>query len=144
MNYKGYFATLEYVDGFDIIHGRVVMPHAIETFQADNIEDLKRELAISMEDYFAWCREEGRAPQPPESSRLPLPESLTRDDPSINTLRLEGQAARLRYDEARELFVGQTTLDGQPISFEGESVAELKVAFARAIDEARALHRQAA
>lgn len=140
MIYKGYFATIEYDDSIGFFHGNVSMGGSGATFEAQDVEGLKREFAISMEDYFEACADWGHDPKPPESSYgAPLPEEGWE-----NIMRSQGHTARLRYDEAREVFVGHATIDGQPIAFEGTSVAQLKSAFAQAIANLNALHQQAA
>ena len=69
MEYKGYVATIEYDDSDDSLHGVVVnaAPYPIATFVASDVEGLKREFRISVDDYLAWCEEDGVRPLPPIS-----------------------------------------------------------------------------
>ena len=74
MEYKGYIATVEYDDSIDLLHGEVInaAPYPIVTFEAADLEGLKREFRISVEDYLAWCKEDGVKPEPPCSRKLRL------------------------------------------------------------------------
>ena len=74
MKYKGYLATIEYDDSDGILHGQVVNagPYPICTFEASDVEGLKREFQISVEDYLASCEEDGVEPRKPFSGKLVL------------------------------------------------------------------------
>ena len=58
----------------DLLHGRVVNagPYPIATFEALDVEGLKREFRISIEEYLAWCEEDGVEPRRPFSGKLNL------------------------------------------------------------------------
>ena len=72
MEYKGYLATVEYDDSVGLLHGEVVnaAPYPIVTFEASSVEELKSEFRISIDDYLAWCKEDGVEPQRPFSGKL--------------------------------------------------------------------------
>ena len=74
MEYKGYIATVEYDDSVGLLHGQVVNagPYPIVTFEATNVEGLKREFRISIEEYLASCAEDGVEPRKPLSGKLTL------------------------------------------------------------------------
>ena len=74
MEYKGYIAAIEYDDSVEMFHGEVVNagPYPIATFEATDVAGLKREFRISIEDYLAWCQEDGVEPQQPFSGKLDL------------------------------------------------------------------------
>lgn len=74
MEYKGYLATIEYDDSVGLLHGKVVNAgsYPIVTFEASDVEGLKRELQTSIEDYLAWCKEDGVEPRRPFSGKLNL------------------------------------------------------------------------
>ena len=74
MEYKGYIATVEYDDSVDLLHGEVVnaASYPIVTFEAADLEGLKREFRISVDDYLAWCKEDGVKPEAPCSRKLSL------------------------------------------------------------------------
>ncbi len=72
MEYKGYVAGVEYDDEAGILHGEIVNTHAVITFEATSVEELWREMTISVDDYLEWCAERGKAPEKPCSGHLLL------------------------------------------------------------------------
>ncbi len=74
MEYKGYIAKITYDSSVELLHGEVVNagPYPITTFEAADVEGLKREFRISIEDYLAWCKEDGVDPRRPFSGHLNL------------------------------------------------------------------------
>ena len=74
MEYKGYIAEIEYDDSVDLLHGRVVNagPYPIVTFEASDVEGLKREFRISIEEYLTVCAENDIQPQQPFPCKLNL------------------------------------------------------------------------
>ena len=72
MEYKGYVAAVEFDDSADILHGRVVNsgPYPIATFEATDARELRREFERSIDEYLAWCEEDGVEPRRPFSGRL--------------------------------------------------------------------------
>ena len=97
MEYKGYLATVEYDDSVGLLHGEVInaAPYPIVTFEASSVEELKSEFHVSIDDYLAWCKEDGVEPLRPYSGKLNLrlgtdlhrrvAVSAARDGVSINT-----------------------------------------------------------
>ena len=74
MEYKEYVDAVEYDDSVELLHGEVVNagPYPVVTFKAADVEGLKREFRASIDDYLAWCEEEGVEPQRPFSGKLNL------------------------------------------------------------------------
>ena len=74
MEYNGYVATVEYDDSVDLLHGEVVNagPYPIVTFEAADVEELKREFRVSIDDYLSWCEEDGVEPKKPFSGNILL------------------------------------------------------------------------
>ena len=72
MEYKGYVTAVEFDDSADILHGRVVNSGAypIATFEATDARELRREFERSIDEYLAWCEEDGVEPRRPFSGRL--------------------------------------------------------------------------
>ena len=70
MEYRGYVAETEYDDIAKVYCGSVVntSPCSIATFHAEYPEDLMREFQISVEEYLAWCAEDGVEPVKPMSA----------------------------------------------------------------------------
>ena len=72
MEYRGYVAAVEFDDSADILHGRVVNsgPYPVATFEATDARELRREFERSVDEYLAWCEEDGVEPRRPFSGRL--------------------------------------------------------------------------
>jgi predicted HicB family RNase H-like nuclease len=70
MQYKGYVGKVEFDDGAGIFHGEVVGTRDVITFQADNVEELRKAFRDSVDDYLAFCAERGEKPNKPFSGRF--------------------------------------------------------------------------
>ncbi len=70
MSYKGYQGSFEYDPEADIFHGEVLHLSDVITFQGRSIDELKTALADSVEDYLAFCAEQGKQPEKPYSGRF--------------------------------------------------------------------------
>ena len=64
MEYRGYLAAVEYDDSVEVLHGRVMNsgPHPIATFEATDTRELPDEFKRSVDEYLAWCDEDGVEP----------------------------------------------------------------------------------
>ena len=69
VQYKGYTAAVEYDDSVGLLHGSVINsgPYPIVTFEAAGIEALREEFHRSIDDYLAWCEEDGAPPRLPQT-----------------------------------------------------------------------------
>ena len=74
MEYKGYVAAISYDVDADMLFGHVVNSgsYSICTFMAHDVEGLKREFKISVDEYLAWCEEDGIEPVKPYSGEMNL------------------------------------------------------------------------
>jgi predicted HicB family RNase H-like nuclease len=79
LNYKEYVGTFAYDEEADTFHGRVVGLRDVITFEGRSIEQLKKALAESVEDYLDFCRQRGEEPEKPLSGKFVL-----RLDPSLH------------------------------------------------------------
>jgi predicted HicB family RNase H-like nuclease len=79
MAYKNYIAHVEYDDEAEIFHGEVINTRDVITFQGKSVNELKKALADSIEDYLAFCDERGETPDKPFSGKFNL-----RLDPEIH------------------------------------------------------------
>ena len=72
MEYKGYAAAIEFDESVCRLHGRVVNsgPYPIATFEATDVEGLRREFHRSIDEYLSSCEEDGVEPRKPYSGRL--------------------------------------------------------------------------
>ena len=65
MEYKGYIAEVEFDESVGRLHGRVINcgPCPIATFEATDVEGIRREFQISIDEYLDSCREDGVEPR---------------------------------------------------------------------------------
>ena len=63
LEYKGYFAKVELDPSADSFHGRVIGMRDVIDFYGATVPDLRKEFAAAIEDYLAWCREDGVTPE---------------------------------------------------------------------------------
>lgn len=80
IEYKGYVGVFEYDPDDEVFRGRVVnLGRDGITFAGSSVDELKRELEASVDDYLAWCRERGEEPEKPFSGTF-----LVRADPDLH------------------------------------------------------------
>ena len=74
MEYKGYVAVIGYDESTDLLYGNVInaAPYPIANFMASDVEGLKREFRISVEEYLKACEEDGDEPAKPFPEKLEL------------------------------------------------------------------------
>ena len=74
MEYRGYIAKVEYDDFVGMLHGEVInaAPYPIVTFEASDVDGLKREFHGSIDNYRDWCEEDGVEPRRGFSGKLNL------------------------------------------------------------------------
>lgn len=65
IEYKGYTGVFEFDDSIDAFHGHVIGIRDTVTFVGKSVDDLEQALADSVEDYLAFCEEQGREPERP-------------------------------------------------------------------------------
>jgi predicted HicB family RNase H-like nuclease len=70
MSYKGYDALVEYDESADIFHGEVLNLRDVITFQGSSIDELKKALADSVDDYLEFCKSRGEEPEKPYSGQF--------------------------------------------------------------------------
>ena len=70
MEYKGYFAKVEFDDEADIFHGEVINLRDVVTFQGQTVDELHKAFRDSIDDYLKFCAERGEAPEKPYSGKF--------------------------------------------------------------------------
>ena len=70
MEYKGYFAKVEFDDETDIFHGEVINLRDVVTFQGQTVDELHKALTDSIDDYLEYCAERGEEPEKPYSGKF--------------------------------------------------------------------------
>jgi predicted HicB family RNase H-like nuclease len=63
IGYKGYTGVFEFDPSIDAFHGRIVGLQDVVTFQGRSLEELRREMAESVDDYLELCAEIGKEPE---------------------------------------------------------------------------------
>ncbi len=79
MQYKGYIGSIEYNDEAGVFHGEVINLRDVITFQGESVQELRKALQDSVEDYLEFCAQRGEQPEKPFSGRL-----LVRIDPELH------------------------------------------------------------
>ena len=70
MEYKGYLGTVEYDAEAKIFHGDIINTRDVITFQGTTVKEIERAFKESINDYIAWCTEEGVEPEKPYSGKF--------------------------------------------------------------------------
>ncbi len=70
MSYKGYTGHYKNDDKAEIFRGQVSGIRDVVTFQGRSVDELKRALKDSIDDYLEMCEEEGKAPDKPFSGKF--------------------------------------------------------------------------
>jgi predicted HicB family RNase H-like nuclease len=70
MEYKGYFAKVEFDDDANIFHGEVINLRDVITFEGKSVNELKEAFRDSVDDYLAFCAERGEKPEKPYSGKF--------------------------------------------------------------------------
>jgi predicted HicB family RNase H-like nuclease len=79
MEYKGYLGRVDFDDQAGIFHGEVVNTRDVITFQGESVRELTQAFHDSIEDYLAFCKERGEAPDKPFSGQF-----VTRISPELH------------------------------------------------------------
>jgi len=70
MEYKEYFAKVEFDDDASIFHGEVVNLRDVITFEGETVKELKQAFQDSVDDYLDFCAERGEDPEKPYSGKF--------------------------------------------------------------------------
>jgi predicted HicB family RNase H-like nuclease len=71
MEYKGYYGTVTFDDEAGTFFGCVNnLPKDGITFEGKSVEELRTAFRESVDDYLAWCKERGEAPDKPYSGKF--------------------------------------------------------------------------
>ncbi|NCO33697.1 MAG: hypothetical protein AUJ92_00585 [Armatimonadetes bacterium CG2_30_59_28] len=72
IEYKGYIGAVEFDPDIDCFHGTVININDVVTFYGASVPELRREMKKSVDEYLAFCSEQGRAAESPCSGKLVL------------------------------------------------------------------------
>ena len=70
MEYKGYFAKVEFDDDDNIFHGEVINLRDVITFEGETVIELKKAFQDSVDDYLDFCALRGEDPEKPYSGKF--------------------------------------------------------------------------
>jgi predicted HicB family RNase H-like nuclease len=70
IEYKGYFGAVEYDAEAKIFHGDIINTRDVITFQGKTVNEIEKAFKESINDYIAWCEEEGVEPEKPYSGKF--------------------------------------------------------------------------
>ncbi len=92
MEYRGYKATVTFDDDLDIFHGAVIGTSSVISFEGESVEELREAFAGAVEEYLAFCEEEGVAPDKPFSGNVALRMSPDLHRAATQTAQVEGKS----------------------------------------------------
>jgi predicted HicB family RNase H-like nuclease len=72
MEYQGYVGVVQYDPEDRIFHGRLAGLRDVVSFEGASVEEIERAFRAAVDDYLAFCSEQGRAPQQPFSGKFVL------------------------------------------------------------------------
>lgn len=72
MEYNGYIGNVEYDSNAKIFHGEVINTKDVITFQGRSVDEIEKAFKESIDDYLAWCKEDGVSPEKPYSGKFNL------------------------------------------------------------------------
>jgi len=70
MEYKGYFAKVEFDDDADIFHGEIINLRDVITFEGETAKEIKQAFQDSVDDYLEFCAKRGEDPEKPYSGKF--------------------------------------------------------------------------
>lgn len=79
IEYRGYTGIFEFDPSIDAFHGRVLGLQDVVTFEGRSIDEIRKEMEESIEDYLALCEDVGKEPERPYRG-----EFLVRTTPEVH------------------------------------------------------------
>lgn len=100
IEYKGYLGVVAFDPEIDAFHGTVVNTHDVISFYGSSVTELREEMQKSVEEYLAFCREQGKKPEAPSP---PSQTDRGRGDLDISIANILDSFSQLSEMEKREL-----------------------------------------
>ncbi|WP_027360230.1 type II toxin-antitoxin system HicB family antitoxin [Desulforegula conservatrix] len=72
MEYKGYIGVVDYDDKAKVFHGEIINTRDVITFQGKSVDEIEAAFHESIDDYLAWCEQDGINPEKPYSGKFNL------------------------------------------------------------------------
>ena len=70
IEYKGYLGVVSFDPEIDTFHGTVINTNDVIAFYGSSVTELKKEMQRSVEEYLAFCQEQGKEPEDPFSGKI--------------------------------------------------------------------------
>ncbi len=70
IEYKGYIGVVEFDAEIDLFHGAVININDVISFYGASVDELRQEMRKSVDEYVAFCQEQGHEPEKPFSGKL--------------------------------------------------------------------------
>lgn len=110
IDYKGYTGVFEFDPSIDAFHGRIVGLQDVVTFQGSSLDELRREMAESVEDYLEFCGEVGKKPEKPYRG-----EFLVRTTPELHrAAAIEAEASGMSLNAWVEATITSVVRERHP------------------------------
>jgi predicted HicB family RNase H-like nuclease len=110
IEYKGYTGVFDFDQSVDAFHGRVIGLQDVVTFQGSSLDELRREMAESVEDYLALCAEVGKEPERPYRG-----EFLVRTTPELHrAAAIEAEASGMSLNAWVEATLTSVVREARP------------------------------
>ncbi len=115
MEYKGYFAKIEFDDDANIFHGEVINLRDVITFEGETVKELKQAFQDSIDDYLNFCADRGEAPEKPYSGKF-----VVRVEPELHKnitieARKEGKSLNVWVSDAISKTLKDITQQGHSL-----------------------------
>ena len=109
MEYKGYFAKVEFDDRANIFHGEVINLRDVITFEGETVEELIQAFHDSVDDYLEFCVGRREDPEKPYSGKF-----VVRVEPELHKsisieARKRGKSLNSLVSEALSKAIEDTT-----------------------------------
>lgn len=70
MEYKGYVARVEFDESVGRLHGRIIDTRDVISFEAADVDGVYAAFKEAVDDYLAFCAEDGAEPDRPFSGKI--------------------------------------------------------------------------
>ena len=115
MEYKGYFAKVEFDDNANIFHGEVINLRDVITFEGETVKEIKKAFQDSVDDYLDFCAKRGENPEKPFSGKF-----VVRVEPELHKkvtieARKSGKSLNVWVNEAISKALKDNTQQGNSL-----------------------------
>lgn len=118
IEYRGYTGVFEYDPSIDAFHGRIVGLLDVVTFQGSSLDELRQEMAGSVDDYLEFCAEVGKEPERPYRG-----EFLVRTTPELHrAAAIEAEASGMSLNAWVEAAITSVVRETRP-AYEGSQAS---------------------